>query len=163
MNMDDLRRLLTGRVLFSLDTIITPRLVPLFYVLGLAGIGLWAIAHFVHAFSSNLGNGLWGLIEIAVFAPLAIVGLRMACEAVLVYFRAHADIAPSAVRPKSTANLLDEVSAAIRDLADEDEDDYFAPATEPPRASHMPGEPPLPHRPGIRRTARRTPPPPPEA
>ena len=179
MTLDDLKRLFTRQTLFRLDAILSPRLVPIFYALGLAGIVLWAIAHFFFRFSTGFGNGLWGLLEIVVFGLLAFVGLRILCEALLVWFKAH-ETTGDTVRARYSASLLDEVRDAIRDLAEEGEaadyaeaDEYdITPATEP--APYVPPTPPpapeapAPKRepatkPGEsfrpRRTAKRTPPP----
>ncbi len=172
MTLDDLKRLLTRQTLFRLDAILSPRLVPIFYALGLAGILLWAINHLFWSFGSGFGNGLWGLLEIVVFGLLALVGLRIGCEALLVWFKAHEESGETVNRTRFSASLLDEVRDAIRDLAEEGEDadyaeadEYITPATDPApyvppttettRApSTTPGEPFKP-----RRTAKRTPPP----
>jgi hypothetical protein len=136
MTLDDLKRLFTRQTLFRLDAILSPRLAPILYALGLAGILLWAISHFFWSFSFGFGNGLWGLLEIAVFGLLMLVLLRIGCEALLVWFRAHEG--SGSVRPRYSASLLDEVRDAIRDLAEEGEDsdyaeadEYIAPGTEP--------------------------------
>jgi hypothetical protein len=175
MTLDDLKRLLTRQTLFRLDSILSPKLVPIFYALGLAAILLWAISHFFFRFGTGFGDGLWGLLEIAVFGLFAFVGLRIGCEALLVWFRSHETTGDSVQRSRYSASLLDEVRDAIRDLAEEGEerdfaeaDEYITPATEP--VPHMPpaqSEPATPARapatkPGEthkpRRTARRTPP-----
>lgn len=168
MTMDDLKRLLTRQTLFKLDAILSPRLVPIFYALGLAGILLWAISHFFYRFSFGFGDGLWGILEIIVFGLLSFVALRILCEALLVYFRSHEAMGDTAPRARYSASLLDEVRDAIRDLAEHGEetdyaeaDEYIVPGTDsaPYTGSDLrepatkPGET---HKP--RRTARRTPP-----
>ncbi|MCW5722003.1 MAG: DUF4282 domain-containing protein [Devosia sp.] len=169
MTLDDLKRLFTRQTLFRLDAILSPKLVPILYALGLAGILLWAVSHFFFRFGTGFGNGLWGLLEIAVFGLFAFVALRIGCEALLVWFKAHENAGETVNRTRFSASLLDEVRDAIRDLAEQGEetdyaeaDEYFTPATEPaphvpPGArepSATPGEPFKP-----RRTAKRTPPP----
>jgi len=138
MTLDDLKRLFTRQTLFRLDAILSPRLVPIFYALGLAGILLWAISHLFWSFAFGFGNGLWGLLEIAVFGLLLLVGLRILCEALLVWFKAHEQSGETVNRSRYSASLLDEVRDAIRDLAEEGEspdyseaDEYITPATEP--------------------------------
>ena len=42
MTLDDLKRLFTRQTLFRLDAILSPKLVPILYALGLAAILLWA-------------------------------------------------------------------------------------------------------------------------
>ncbi|MCP8882024.1 DUF4282 domain-containing protein [Devosia sp. XJ19-1] len=175
MTLDDLKRLLTRQTLFRLDSILSTRLVPIFYALGLAGILLWAISHFFFRFGTGFGDGLWGLLEILVFGLLSFVGLRIGCEALLVWFKSHETTGDTVQRSRYSASLLDEVRDAIRDLAEEGEerdfaeaDEYITPATEPvPYATTGPTEPATPARqpatkPGEthkpRRTARRTPP-----
>ncbi|WP_323015455.1 DUF4282 domain-containing protein [Devosia sp.] len=171
MTLDDLKRLFTRQTLFRLDAILSPRLVPILYALGLAAIGLWAISHLFWSFGTGFGNGLWGLLVIAVFGLLGLVGLRILCEALLVWFKAHEQSGETVNRSRYSASLLDEVRDAIRDLAEEGEDpdyaeadEYITPATEPPPfvppAVPTPAEttdkPATPKAP--RRTAKRTPP-----
>ena len=172
MTLDDLKRLLTRQTLFRLDAILSPRLVPILYALGLAAILLWAINHFFFRFGTGFGNGLWGILEIVVFGLAAFVGLRVGCEALLVWFKVHETTGETVHRSRYSASLLDEVRDAIRDLAEEGDDadyaeadEYITPATEPvPRSgtandqaerapSSTPGEPFK-----KRRTAKRTPP-----
>lgn len=171
MTLDDLKRLLTRQTLFRLDSILAPKLVPILYALGLAAILLWAVSHFFFRFGGGFGDGLWGLLEIVVFAPLALLGLRIGCEALLVWFKSHENTGETVQRSRFSTSLLDEVRDAIRDLAEEGEerdfaeaDEYITPATEP--VPYMPGntepvrepatEPGQTHKP--RRTAKRTPP-----
>jgi len=175
MTMDDLKRLLTRQTLFRLDAILSPRLVPILYALGLASILLWAINHFFFRFGTGFGNGLWGILEILVFGLAAFVALRIGCEALLVWFKTNESAGETVNRSRYSASLLDEVRDAIRDLAEESEpvdyaeaDEYFTQATEPPPSvsptgdvvrrepSTAAGEPFKP-----KRTAKRTPPTPP--
>lgn len=131
MRFDDLRKLATGNVLFNLGRILSPRLVNILYLLGLAAIVLWAVNHFFSAFRFGFGNGLWGLLEIAVFGLLAIVVLRIVCEAVIVYFRANAAEAEDYAPERPTASLFDEVREAIEDLADQEPDQPAADVPSP--------------------------------
>lgn len=176
MTLDDLKRLFTRQTLFRLDAILSPRLVPILYALGLAGILLWAVSHLFWSFGFGFGTGLWGLLEIAVFGLLALVALRISCEALLVWFKAHESSGDTVNRSRYSASLLDEVREAIRDLAEEGDDvdyaeadEYITPATEPaPYIPTPPVPPDVPRGPATtsgetfskpRRTARRTPPP----
>ncbi|MGV8856560.1 MAG: DUF4282 domain-containing protein [Devosia sp.] len=138
MTLDDLKRLFTRQTLFRLDAILSPKLVPIFYALGLATIVLWAISHLFISFSFGFGIGLWGLLEIIVFGLLAFIGLRIACEALLVWFKAHEQSGENVNRARFSSSLIDEVRDAIRDLAEHGEDadyaeadEYITPATEP--------------------------------
>jgi len=146
MTLDDLKRLFTRQTLFKLDAILAPRLVPILYALGLSAILLWAISHLFLTFGANFGNGLWGLVEIVVFGLLALVVLRIVCEALLVYFKAHEATGETVNRSRYSASLLDEVRDAIRDLAEEGEDDYaeadeyITPATGPVPPAPKPPE-----------------------
>lgn len=154
MTSDDLKRIFLGPTLFRLDTILSPRLVPILYIVGLAAILLWGVAHLFATFASNFGNGLWGLLEIVVYGALAIVVLRVACEALLVFFKAHEDAVEAVSRSRISSTLLDEVRDAIHDIADEEDDDYtITPATDPAPDIEI-----TPPGPKVRRTARRTPP-----
>lgn len=134
MSIDDLKKLATGSVLFSLDRIITPRLVNVLYLLGLATLVLWAINHLFATFALGFGAGLWGLLEIAVYGLLGFVVLRIVCETLLVFFKTNEKAANAVSRPQPTANLLDEVRDAIEDLAEEEE----APAALPAKAPAKP-------------------------
>jgi len=173
MTLDDLKRLFTRQTLFKLDAILSPKLVPILYALGLAGILLWAVSHLFFTFGYGFGTGLWGLLEIAVFGLLSLVGLRIACEALLIWFKSHESTGESVNRSRYSTSLLDEVREAIRDLAEEGEDDYaeadeyITPATEPaPYQPFPPDAPSAARAPSTvagevfkpKRTAKRTPP-----
>ena len=156
MTSDDLKRIFLGPTLFRLDTILSPRLVPVVYVTGLGAILIWAIKHLFATFGTNFGEGLWGLLEIAVFGAFMLVVLRAACEALLVYFKANEEATDSVSRTRISSSLIEDVRDAIHDMADEDDemidvDDMITPATVPgPELDITPPR-------GPRRTARRTP------
>jgi hypothetical protein len=121
MFWDDLRKLLSGRTLYRLDGLIGARLVPVFYALGLAAIGLWAVDHFVASFAFNFSQGLWGIIEIVIYGPLWFVALRIAVELVLVFFKAN-EVAVAAVdRGRGKNTLAEDVGDAIHDLAEDND------------------------------------------
>lgn len=121
MFWEDLRKFLAGPVLYRLDELIGVRLLPIFYALGLAAIFLWAVDHLVNSFASNFGQGLWGILEIIVYAPLALVALRIVTELVLVFFKAHEAAAATVGRARRTAPLADEVRDAIHELGEDNE------------------------------------------
>lgn len=152
MTSDDLRRIFFGPTLFRLDTILSPRLVPVLYAAGLGTLLLWAVDHLFATFGSSFGNGLWGVLEIVVYGAFGLVALRVACEALLVYFKANEVATDSVSRTRISSTLLEEVRDAIHDIADEEEDeDMITPATVPlPDVGDAPPR-------GPRRTARRTP------
>lgn len=141
MRFDDLRKLATGSVLFNLGRIISPRLVTILYLLGLAAIALWAVNHFFSSFRFGFGNGLWGLLEIAVFGLLAFVALRIACEAIIVFFRANSAEAETYEPQHLGSSLIDDVREAIEDLADQ-EPDPVEPVAPAPVAPASPAPPP---------------------
>jgi len=177
MTLDDLKRLFSRQTLFKLDAILSPKLVPILYALGLAGILLWAVSHLFFTFGFGFGTGLWGLLEIVVYGLIAFVGLRILCEALLVWFKANETSGDTVNRTRFSASLLDEVRDAIRDLAEHGEevdyaeaDEYITPATDPaPYVSPAAPVPPTTMRSPAttsgetfkapRRTAKRTPPP----
>ena len=138
MRFDDLRKLATGNVLFNLGRILSPRLVTILYLLGLAAIVLWAVNHFFSTFRFGFGNGLWGLLEIAVFGLLAIVVLRIVCEAVIVFFRVNAAEFEAYAPARPTASLIDEVREALEDLAEQEPDTAEPPS---PVTSNPPARP----------------------
>ncbi len=147
MKFEDIRKLATGTILFDLNRIIAPRIVTIVYLLGLAAIALWAINHFFLTFSFGFGSGLWGLLEILIFGLLAMMILRVACEAVIVYFRAHATEAAQATQPRGSNSLIDDVRDAIEDLAEQepdfaDDEPSVSSPTPPPAKSTVPAPPP---------------------
>ena len=121
MTLDDLKKIATGSVLFSLDRVIVPRLIRLVYLLGLLGIGLWGLDHLFDTFRFGFGNGIWGLLEVAVFGLLAFVALRVVCEMVMIFYKAHEPIHSTAMEPPRSASLIDDVAGAIEDLASEED------------------------------------------
>jgi hypothetical protein len=167
MSPDDLKKLATGSVLFSLDRIITPRLINVLYLLGLATIALWAVNHLFSTFAFGFGAGLWGLLEIGVFGLLGFVILRVICETLIVFFKANEKAADAATRPYASANLLDEVRDAIEDLAEQEDSGTVALPSSSSRAKSSAssvasakmstGEPASAPRRPVRRTAKRSP------
>ena len=155
MTGDDLRKIFLGRTLFRLDTILGTRLVPILYAAGLAALLVWAVIHLFATFGRNFGDGLWGLLEIAVFGLLGLIVLRLVCEVLLVYFKAHESAARTVSLTRISSSLADEVRDAINDIAEDHEEEDPA-ATLTTDDVSVAGTPPT-----VRRTARRAPPPPP--
>jgi hypothetical protein len=154
MTSDDLKKIFLGPTLFRLDTILSPRLVPVLYATGLAALLLWAVTHLFATFGRNFGDGLWGLLEIVVFGLLGFLALRIACEVLLVFFKAHETAARAVGLSRVSGSLLDEVKDAINDIADLDDSDQPGDATPSTAVDTVPklGS----GRPTVKRTARRT-------
>lgn len=133
MTPDDFGRVASRSLFLSLEHIAAPRLLKFFYVLGLAAIALWAISHFFYAFAFGFAEGLWGMIEIVVFGLLMITGLRIVCEAGIVFFKTHESV-PGQKSASAHATLMDEVRGAIEDLAGDDEE-YETPEPQGPASA----------------------------
>ncbi|MBN9311347.1 DUF4282 domain-containing protein, partial [Devosia sp.] len=88
MTLDDLKKIFLSPTLFRLETILSPRLVPVLYATGLAALLLWSVGHLFASFGRNFGDGLWGILEIAVYGALFLLLLRVLCEVLLVFFKA---------------------------------------------------------------------------
>jgi hypothetical protein len=165
MAIEDLKRILLSPALFRLDRSLALRLVPLLYGTGLFAVLIWAIKHLFATFGQNFGNGLWGLLEIIAFGSVALLVLRIACEALLLHFHAHEEAAEVLPEDRVPTTLLEDIGDALHDIAEaveDEEDDYITPATDPAPYARDPvtGEPApgaLPRKPMMRRTARRTP------
>jgi hypothetical protein len=128
MIWDDVRRVLLSPATYRLGTPMGRALVPLLYLFGMAAILVWSVAHMVDCFVIGWSYGIWGIIETLVYAPLMFIALRIVAELVLVRFGAA--VAP--IRPQtSTGTLIEEVTDAIHELAEDDDDDGIIPATEP--------------------------------
>lgn len=151
MTLDDLKKIFLSPTLFRLETILSPRLVPVLYASGLAALLLWSVGHLFQSFGRNFGDGLWGLLEIAVYGALFLVVLRIVCEVLLVFFKANETVTRTVSLSRVPTSLIDEVRDAIHDIADDEpyEDDESSDGTPAP----------APTTPTVRRTARRTPPP----
>jgi hypothetical protein len=151
MTFDDLKKIFLSPALFRLETILSPRLVPVLYGVGLLSLLLWAVGHLFLTFGRNFGDGLWGLLEIAVYGALGLIVLRVVCEVLLVFFKANETVTRTVAVSRLSGSLLDEVRDAIHDIAEDA--DYTETEVEdevtPSAAS-------------VRRTARRTPPPKPD-
>lgn len=120
MMSDDLKRIFLSPTLFRLDTVLSPRLVPIFYAVGLAALLLWSVSHLFVTFGRNFGDGLWGLLEIGVFGLLGLVTLRIVCEVLLVFFKANETVTRTVGLTRLPRSLMEEVGDAIRDIADEE-------------------------------------------
>jgi hypothetical protein len=145
---DDLRKIFLGSTLFRLDTILATRLVPILYASGLAALLLWAVTHLFATFGRTFGDGLWGLLEIVVFGLFWLVVLRLVCEGLLVFFKTHEAATRTVALSRMPGSLVEDVTEAISDIAAEEDD--FAPEDETPEVPPTP----------VRRTAKRSPPPP---
>ncbi len=133
--LDDLKKLAATTELFSLDRMIGRRLMRLFYLAGLAAIVLWAMDHLFFTFSFGFGNGLWGLLEIAVIAPLALLALRIACEAGILVFKNNKqtiDLINRQAGLKDEPGLTREINEAIDELANEVSASSTAPEQDKP-------------------------------
>ncbi len=120
MTLDEFGKFFKRSLFLSLDRINGPSLVRVVYLLGLASAVIWGLDHFFASFRTGLGDGLWGLVEIAVFGLFGLTVLRMVCEALIVYFEANKDAMTTASRAETPASLIDEVRDAIEQLGEED-------------------------------------------
>lgn len=148
MTLDDLKKIFLSPTLFRLETILSPRLVPIFYALGLAALLLWAVIHLFATFGRNFGDGLWGLLEIAVFGLFALLALRIVCEVLLVFFKQHETVSKAVSLSLISSSLLDEVRDAIHDIAEDEPD----PVNDEQIIRQVPAT-----RPAVKRSARRSP------
>ncbi len=122
--LDDLKKFVASNLLFSLDRIIAPRLFTLVYLLGMAAIALWVMNHLFFSFRFGFGDGLWGLLEIVVIAPLLLLALRIVCEAAMVFFVNNQNSVDSFNRQEriqANPNLIEDVREAIEELANAEE------------------------------------------
>ncbi|CAN7367385.1 DUF4282 domain-containing protein [Devosia sp. LjRoot16] len=149
MTLDDLKKIFLSPTLFRLETILSPRLVPVLYVTGLAALLLWSVGHLFVSFGRNFGDGLWGILEIAVYGALFLIVLRIVCEVLLVFFKANETVTRTVSLSRVPTSLIDEVRDAIHDIAED----------EPYEDETSEGADVEPTTPAVRRTARRTPPP----
>jgi hypothetical protein len=147
MTLDDLKKIFLSPTLFRLDTILSPKLVPVLYGTGMFALLLWAVGHLFATFGRTFGDGLWGLFEIAVYGALGLIVLRVLCEVLLVFFKANEAATRTVAVSRLSGSLVDEVRDAIHDIAEEA--DYSESDVEDEIS------------PSPRRTARRTPAPPP--
>lgn len=148
MTLDDLKKIFLSPTLFRLETVLSPKLVPVLYGTGMFALLLWAVGHLFLTFGRTFGDGLWGLLEIAVYGALGLIALRVICEVLLVFFKANEAATRTVAVSRLSGTLMDEVREAIHDIAEES-DDYTETEVEDEVT------------PSPRRTARRTPPPPP--
>ena len=123
MSFEEFAKLLNRTLLLSLDRINGPSLVRMVYLLGLAVAALWGLSHVFATFRSGFGDGLWGLLEIAVYGLFGLSVLRVACEALIVYFEANKDAMATASRAETSSNLIDEVRDAIEQLSEDEKDE----------------------------------------
>lgn len=150
MTLDDLKKIFLSPTLFRLETILSPRLVPVLYATGLAALLLWSVGHLFVSFGRNFGDGLWGILEIAVYGALFLIVLRIVCEVLLVFFKANETVTRTVSLSRVPTSLIDEVRDAIHDIAEEE--------PYPDDESSEGAIPPAPTTPTVRRTAKRTPP-----
>ena len=120
MTLDDLKKLATSGTVFNLDRMIGPKIIKILYLLGLAGIGIWAIRHLFGSFAESFGAGIWGLLEIGVVGLGSFVLLRIVCEAFLVFFKKNAEFITLAPTSRPATSIFDDVKDALEELAEDD-------------------------------------------
>ena len=147
MTLDDLKKIFLSPTLFRLETILSPRLVPVLYGTGMFALLLWAVGHLFLTFGRNFGDGLWGLLEIAVYGAFGLIVLRVVCEVLLVFFKANEAATRTVAVSRLSGTLMDEVRDAIHDIADVSEPEDFTETEVEDEVTPSP-----------RRSARRTPP-----
>jgi hypothetical protein len=141
MTLDDLKKIFLSPTLFRLETILSPRLVPVLYATGLAALLLWSVGHLFASFGRNFGDGLWGILEIAVYGSLFLLLLRVVCEVLLVFFKSNEATTRAVSLSRVPSSLMDEVRDAIHDIAedapdvDETSEGFTPPAPTTPRRS----------------------------
>jgi len=149
MTLDDLKKIFLSPTLFRLETILSPKLVPVLYGTGMFALLLWAVGHLFLTFGRNFGDGLWGILEIAVYGAFGLIVLRVICEVLLVFFKANEAATRTVAVSRLSGTLMDEVRDAIHDIAEvSDEPDDFTETEVEDGITPSP-----------RRSARRTPPP----
>jgi hypothetical protein len=149
MTLDDLKKIFLSPTLFRLETILSPKLVPVLYGTGMFALLLWAVGHLFLTFGRNFGDGLWGILEIAVYGAFGLIVLRVICEVLLVFFKANEAATRTVAVSRLSGTLMDEVRDAIHDIAEvSDEPDDFTETEVEDEITPSP-----------RRSARRTPPP----
>ncbi len=84
---------------FSFDSYITPRLVKILFVLGLVAI---AIGTFISiGYTLFVGGGFFsGIVMPLLFMAIAVLGLRIYCEMILVFFDMRDRLRQLAERPR---------------------------------------------------------------
>lgn len=122
MTLDDLKKLATSGTIFNLDRMIAPKIIKLLYLLGLGGIGLWAIRHLFGSFAESFGAGIWGVLEIGIVGLGSFVLLRVVCETLLVFFKKNEEHITLASSARPAMSIFDDVKDALEELADDDVD-----------------------------------------
>jgi hypothetical protein len=122
MTLEEFGKFLNRTLFLSLDRISGARLVRVVYILGLAVAVIWGLDHFFVTFRASFWDGLWGLLEIAVFGLFGITVLRMICEGLIVYFEANSEAVRAASQHEVQTSLIDEVRDAIEQLGEEEND-----------------------------------------
>lgn len=123
MTLEDFGKFLNRTFFLSLDRISGAGLVRIVYMLGLAVAALMGLSHAFATFRVSFGDGLWGLLEIAVFGLFGIALLRVVCEAFIVYFEANDAAVQTASHADAQTSLIDEVRDAIEQLGEDEKDE----------------------------------------
>jgi len=75
-----------SRKILFFDEMLTPSLIRLAYWLGLVAVAWYGI-------TNVFSNGFWGIFETIVFVAIAVIGLRVLAELIMLFFKMQEDMA----------------------------------------------------------------------
>lgn len=79
--------------LFNFNTLITPRVMKLLFVVGVVFTGLLSLAIVKTGFSFGAAAGFLGLFVAAAFFFVGVITSRVSCECILVMFMIRSELA----------------------------------------------------------------------
>jgi hypothetical protein len=79
--------------LFNFNTLITPRVMKLLFVVGVVVTGLLSLAIIKAGFSFGAGMGFLALFLAAAFFFVGVITSRVSCECILVMFMIRSELA----------------------------------------------------------------------
>lgn len=118
-------------ILFNLNTFITPQIIKIFYLVGMATIGLKFLQAIIAALSTGFFNGIAGILVAVATAIFSFLILRIVVEAIVIYFKNNEALMDIAEKSLEEQDIFDDVKDSFNSLFPGDEDDLDLDLDEP--------------------------------
>lgn len=109
-------------ILFNLNTFVTPKIVKIFYLVGMGTIVLKFIQAVIFALSIGFFNGLAGILAAGATAIFSFLILRIAAEMIIVFFKNNESLAEMAGGADQENDIFDDVKESFNALFPQDDD-----------------------------------------
>lgn len=120
--MDSRNFPLVDTVLFNLNTFITPKIVKIFYLVGMATITLKFVQAVIIAMSTGFFAGIAGILAATAAAVFSFLILRITAEFIIVFFKNNEALTELSGADDPDQDIFEDVKDSFNALFPHDED-----------------------------------------